>query len=213
MQPDISLPTHPGSVPTSVDPPPARRSFSRGLENFGRELIQTFAVMVVLFLGVRGLAQNFRVEGPSMQPTLISGEYLWVNRAAYFEWHGQYLLGGPQRGDIAVLRNDDIDLIKRVIGLPGDRLRIQHGEVFINGHPLAEPYVRFQASYNYPLEGNNEVLVPDGQYFVLGDNRANSRDSHLGWFVPAQNLVGRAWLSYWPPAAWGVMPGVAYATP
>jgi signal peptidase I len=48
---------------------------------------------------------------------------------------------------------------------------------------------------------------------VLGDNRANSRDSHLGWFVPAQNMVGRAWLSYWPPAAWGVMPGVAYATP
>ena len=54
-------------------------------------------------------------------------------------------------------------------------------------------------------------MVPAGQYFVLGDNRPNSRDSHLGWFVPAENLVGRAWLSYWPPAAWGVMPGEAYA--
>jgi signal peptidase I len=171
--------------------------------------------MGVLLLGVRGLAQNFRVEGPSMQPTLTSGEYLWVNRAAYFEWHGQYFLGGPQRGDIAVLRSpetiEDIDLIKRVIGLPGDRLRIQHGEVFIDGRPLGEPYIRFQASYTYPID-DYDVVVPAGQYFVLGDNRVNSRDSHLGWFVPAENLVGRAWLSYWPPAAWGVMPGVAYAT-
>ena len=62
----------------------------------------------------------------------------------------------------------------------------------------------------YPSTGADAV-VPAGQYFVLGDNRPNSRDSHLGWFVPAENLVGRAWLSYWPPAAWGVMPGVAYA--
>jgi len=61
-----------------------------------------------------------------------------------------------------------------------------------------------------PLDGLDAV-VPAGQYFVLGDNRPNSRDSHLGWFVPAENLVGRAWLSYWPPASWGVMPGVAYA--
>jgi signal peptidase I len=53
--------------------------------------------------------------------------------------------------------------------------------------------------------------VPAGQYFVLGDNRSNSRDSHLGWFVPAENMIGRAWLTYWPPASWGVMPSVAYA--
>jgi signal peptidase I len=187
-----------------------------GLKTFGVELLQTFVLIGVLFLGARGMVQNFRVEGPSMLPTLTTGEFLWVNKAAYFEWNGQYVLGGPQRGDIAVLRTPDttenIDLIKRVIGLPGDRLRIQHGEVLVNGRALAEPYVRFQASYNYPPDGG-EVVIPKGQYFVLGDNRANSRDSHLGWFVPAQNMVGRAWLSYWPPAAWGVMPGVAYATP
>jgi signal peptidase I len=151
-----------------------------------------------------------------MQPTLSTGEFLWVNKAAYFEWQGQYVLGGPQRGDIAVLRSpdttEDIDLIKRVIGLPGDRLRVVHGTVFINGQPLPEPYIRLQATYSYPLDGH-ELTVPQGQYFVLGDNRANSRDSHFGWFVPADHLVGRAWLSYWPPAAWGVLPGVAYAEP
>jgi signal peptidase I len=201
------------TIPSPIEASPSRWI---GPRKFGAELLQTIVLMSVLFLGVRGVVQNFRVEGPSMQPTLTTGEFLWVNKAAYFEWNGQYILGGPQRGDIAVLRppntTEDIDLIKRVIGLPGDQVRVQHGQVFINGRPLDEPYITFQASYNYPLDGHDAV-VPAGQYFVLGDNRANSRDSHMGWFVPAENLVGRAWLSYWPPAAWGIMPGVAYANP
>jgi signal peptidase I len=171
------------------------------------EIVQTVLLMALLFGGVRLVMQNFRVEGPSMLPTLTTGELLWVNKAAYYRWNGQYLLGGPQRGDIAVLRSpdatDDVDLIKRIIGLPGDRLRIQHGQVYVNGQALAEPYIRFEASYDYPADGN-ELTVPDDQYFVLGDNRPNSRDSHFGWFVPADHLVGRAWLSYWPPADWGL---------
>jgi signal peptidase I len=187
-----------------------------GLKKFAAELVQTVVVMGALFLSVHAVLQNFRVEGPSMQPTLTSGEFLWVNKAAYLEVNGQYVLGGPQRGDIAVLRSpdasEDIDLIKRVIGLPGDHVRIAQGAVFINDRPLDEPYIRFRAAYDYPTN-DRDVVVPAGQYFVLGDNRANSRDSHFGWFVPAENLIGRAWLSYWPPAAWGVMPGVAYAAP
>jgi signal peptidase I len=185
------------------------------LRALGREGLQMAALVAVLFFGVRVVLQNFRVDGPSMQPTLTTDEFLWVNKAAYFRWNGDYPFGGPQRGDIAVLRSpdgpNDIDLIKRIIGLPGDRLRITRGEVFINGQRLDEPYIRFQATYNFPLDGS-DVIVPDGQYFVLGDNRPNSRDSHFGWFVPAQNLIGRAWLSYWPPADWGVTPTVAYAT-
>ena len=173
----------------------------------GREFVQTGLLMLLLFLSVRVILQNFRVEGPSMMPTLTTGEFLWVNKAAYFRWNGEYVLGGPARGDIAVLRSpepdDDVDLIKRIIGLPGDRVRVQHGRVFINGTALDEPYIRLQASYDYPLNGQ-DLTVPSGQYFVLGDNRANSRDSHFGWFVPAANLVGRAWLSYWPPADWGL---------
>ena len=187
----------------------------RDLKKFGSELLQTVALIAILFFGFRGIVQNFRVEGPSMQPTLSTGEFLWVNKAAYLQLNGQYVLGGPQRGDIAVLHSpdasEDVDLIKRVIGLPGDRLRIQHGQVFIDGKPLPEPYITFQASYNYPSDGR-DITVPHGRYFVLGDNRPNSRDSHLGWFVPARNLVGRAVLSYWPPAAWSLTPGVVYAT-
>jgi signal peptidase I len=178
------------------------------MRKFGLELIQTAVLLVALFIGIRGIVQNFRVEGPSMQPTLATGQFLWANKAAYFELDHQFPLGGPQRGDIAVLRppNEDVDLIKRIIGLPGDTVRISNGRVFINSEALDEPYIRFSASYTY-----GPVQVPAGQYFVLGDNRGNSRDSHLGWFVPAENLIGRAWLTYWPPASWGVMPQVAYA--
>jgi signal peptidase I len=186
----------------------------RGPRTIAREAVQTAVLMLLLFFGIRGLIQNFRVEGPSMQPTLATGQFLWVNKAAYFQIDHHYVFGGPQRGDIAVLvppgDQEDFDLIKRVIGLPGDSLLIKQGQVFINGQPLDEPYIRFRAVYSFPADGK-PITIPDGQYFVLGDNRSNSRDSHLGWLVPAENLVGRAWLSYWPPAAWGVMPSVAYA--
>jgi signal peptidase I len=177
------------------------------LRKFSFELAQTILLTLALFATVRILFQNFRVEGPSMQPTLSSGELLWVNKVAYFRWNGEYPLGGPHRGDIAVLHSpdpaDDVDLIKRIIGLPGDRLRIARGQVYINEQRLPEPYIRFQASYSYPTDGT-ELAVPDGSYFVLGDNRPNSRDSHFGWFVPADALIGKASLSYWPPTDWRI---------
>src|SRR2546428_1890868 len=107
----------------TLDAAPSRNS---ALKTFGRELLQTLMLMSLIFLCVRVALQNFRVEGPSMRPALASGEYLWVNKAAYFLWNGQYVLGGPQRGDIAVLRSpdtsDDIDLIKRIIAMSRDRL-------------------------------------------------------------------------------------------
>lgn len=183
------------------------RGATGGRKRFAIELAQTLVLMLALFFGVRVVFQNFRVDGPSMQPTLTTGELLWVNKAAYYRWNGQYLLGGPQRGDIAVLHSpdptDDVDLIKRIIGLPGDRLRVDHGQVVINDEPLEEPYIHFQATYTYP-SNDRDVVVPDDEYFVLGDNRPNSRDSHFGWFVPADNLIGRSQLAYWPPADWGV---------
>jgi len=109
---------------------------------FGVELVQTLVLVAALFCSVRILFQNFRVEGPSMQPTLASGELLWVNKAAYYRWNGQYVLGGPQRGDIAVLHSpdpsDDVDLIKRIIGLPGDRIRVERGQVLVDDQPLGQ---------------------------------------------------------------------------
>jgi signal peptidase I len=184
------------------------------LSGFAREALQTALLMGLLFIGIRAVVQNFQVDGPSMQPTLTTGQFVWVNKAAYLQIDGHYPLGGPQRGDIAVLHSpdpaDDVDLIKRIIGMPGDQLLIQHGQVFINGQALDEPYIEFEASYTYPLDGQ-AITIPPDQYFVLGDNRPNSRDSHFGWFVPASDLIGRAMVTYEPPSQWALMPSVAYA--
>ena len=176
----------------------------------------------ILVLVTRAFIQNFRVDGVSMLPTFEAGQALVVNRAAYFHLQGtpferfapgsgvgsiNYLFGGPQRGDIVVFRappQPDADYIKRVIGMPGERVHVANGRVHINGQPLDEPYIRFPADYTYPDRGEL-LVVPDGSYFVLGDNRPESYDSHLGWFVPVDNLVGRAWLRYWPPTAVAVV--------
>ena len=204
---------------------PERRTKGGGL---AWELLQTIVLTLAIFLGVRSLVQNFRVEGASMEPTLTGGQYLLINKAAYFHVEGTPLehvvpashqgttdfpFGGPQRGEIAVFRaptQPDKDFIKRVIGLPGDTILVKNGQVYVNGERLDESYIQFPASYTFPFDGQARE-VPDGNYFVLGDNRPNSSDSHLGWFVPVENLVGKAWLSYWPPPSWGLMPSAAYA--
>lgn len=198
-----------------------------GARGLAWELIQTILLTIVIFFLVRSVVQNFRVEGASMEPTLHTGQYLLINKAAYFHVEGtplesifppkeggiQFLFGGPQRGEVAVFRaptQPDKDFIKRVIGLPGDTVLIRQGQVLVNGQRLDEPYIEFPANYSFPPSGQ-AVRVPDGQYFVLGDNRPNSSDSHLGWFVPLENLVGRAWVSYWPPSTWGIVGDTALA--
>jgi signal peptidase I len=187
------------------------------------ELLQTIVLTLAIFLGVRSVVQNFRVEGASMEPTLQTGQYLLISKAAYFHVEGtvidrvlpitrqgstEFLFGGPQRGDVVVFRaptQPDKDFIKRVIGLPGDTVLVKNGQVFVNGELLDEAYIHYAATYTYPFDGQAKT-VPDGHYFVLGDNRPNSSDSHLGWWVPVDYLVGKAWISYWPPTSWGLMP-------
>lgn len=175
------------------------------------ELIQTLVLAALIFLVVRGVAQNFRVEGPSMEPGLHDGQYLLVNKAVYFRLDmdtlskyipfinggsTRYLFHAPERGDVIVFRypNDPSrDFIKRVIGVPGDTVSIQEGVVSVNGVPLEEPYI------NFATGGDKEaVVVPPGNYFVLGDNRANSSDSRSWGFVPEENIIGKAMFSYWP---------------
>jgi len=188
------------------------------------EIIQTVLLTIAIFLAVRSVVQNFRVEGASMDPTLHTGQYLLINKVLYARADGtflerflhdstpndqpNYLFGGPHRGDVIVFQapgQTDKDFIKRVIGLPGETVRIVDGQVFINGRPLDEPYLTHHATYDF-----EQKVIPPGNYFVLGDNRPNSSDSHLGWFVPANNLIGKAWVSYWPPTYWGVMTAAAY---
>lgn len=213
------------SIPDTEAEPETRMAVTTRSKGGGLawELLQTIVLTLAIFLGVRSVVQNFRVEGASMEPTLQTGQYLLISKAAYFHVEGtpldrfmptthqgstDYLFGGPQRGDVVVFRaptQPDKDFIKRIIGLPGDTVLIKNGTVYVNGEALDEPYIHFAATYTYPFDGQARQ-VPDGNYFVLGDNRPNSSDSHLGWWVPVDNLVGRAWVSYWPPTDWGIVP-------
>ena len=136
------------------------------------------------------LGQATRVEGQSMEPNLHTDQRLVVEKVSY-HFHG------PQRFDIVVIRmpeqNDEL-LIKRVVGLPGETVEIHDGQVYINGQPLEEPFVTAGTR-----PGRSEtVLVPPLHVFVMGDNRGHSNDSRSFGPVPIENIVGRAWLSYWP---------------
>jgi signal peptidase I len=208
------------STTSSVEEPPvAAESRGDSARSLIWEIVQTVLLTIAIFLAVRSVVQNFRVEGASMDPTLHTGQYLLINKVLYARADGtllesvipdrtpqdtpNFIFGGPARGDVIVFLSPgqtDKDFIKRVIGLPGETVRIVNGQVFVNGKPLDEPYITHKATYD--LEAK---VVPPGQYFVLGDNRPNSSDSHLGWFVPANNLIGKAWVSYWPPTDWGAV--------
>ncbi|MBV9135026.1 MAG: signal peptidase I [Chloroflexi bacterium] len=208
----------PGGTQRGTEPPEVLRriklwrSESNQLTHrlLGNELLKSIALTGALMLTLRTVVENFRVDGISMEPTFATGQALVINRAAYFHVGEQFLFGGPQRGDIVVFRappEPDLDYIKRVIGLPGDTILIRDGTVFINGEPLTEPYIQFRADYVYPADGT-PLQVPSDNYFVLGDNRPDSFDSHTGWMVPLDNLIGRALVRYWPPSeAQVVRPG------
>lgn len=197
---------------------------------FARELIETILLTLVIFVAVRTLVVNFRVDGESMSPSLNNGQYLLVNKAVYFHLdlnavrniipgqhrQGQdevYLFHPPQRGDIIVfdppLRSDK-PYVKRVIGLPGDRIMVHDNKVYVNGAALTEHYIAAPPHYTYPL-GGGEFTVPAGTIFVLGDNRNNSSDSHVFGQVPLDNVIGKAIISYWPPEGFGFIPHERYA--
>lgn len=154
-----------------------------------------------------------------MEPDLHSGQYLLVNKAVYLRipqsflrWLSPiigkregdlYLFHPPRYGEVAVFKfpiNPTKDYIKRVIATPGDVVEIQRGKVFINGEQLWEPYIKEPADYSL-----SSRVVPPGHYFVLGDNRNSSSDSHVWGMVPQENIIGRAWLSYWPAPRVGLV--------
>lgn len=159
-----------------------------GCIGFVVDTVETILLALVLFLAINALSARVRVENVSMRPTLEPGQFLLVNRVSY-------KLGSPHIGDIIVFHApgvSDLDYIKRVIGLPGDEVRIENGIVSVNNQPLYEPYQAEMPNYS------GTWVVPEGEYFVLGDNRNNSSDSHLWGFVPSEDIVGRALLIYFP---------------
>ena len=185
----------------------------QGWKQFLREILETVGLAVILFLVINVISARVRVEGFSMLPTLDNGEYVLISRLSY-------TFGDYQRGDIIVFRPpmypdapfwqrmfglpgfDDKyeDYIKRIIGLPGETVRIANGTVFINDVPLIEPYIAAPPNYS------NEWTVPEGQLFVLGDNRNNSADSHAWGFLPEKNVLGKALVVYWPFADFMIIP-------
>jgi signal peptidase I len=164
-------------------------------KRFVLDILETLVLAVVLYFGINAVSARVRVDGFSMRPTLQDGEYILVNKLAY-------KLGEPQRGDIVVFKfpvNPEEDLIKRIIGLPGDTISVQGGVLSINGIVVDEPYI------NAPPAYNGSWVVEAGDLFVLGDNRNDSRDSHQWGLLPIENVIGRAVLIYWPPNEWQVI--------
>ena len=164
-------------------------------KRFVLDILETLILAVVLYFGINAVSARVRVDGFSMRPTLQDGEYILVNKLAY-------KTGEPTRGDIIVFVfpvNPEEDLIKRVIGLPGETVSVHNGIVSVDGVPLTEPYIASPPAYD------GDWVIPEGQLFVLGDNRNDSRDSHQWRFLPIENVIGKAVLIYWPPEEWQVI--------
>lgn len=173
---------------------------SQSLKRFFIDLLETIVLAVVLFFAINAVSARVRVDGFSMVPTLQDGEYVLVNRLAY-------RAKTPERGDIIVFESpqtSDLDLIKRVIGLPGDTVNISGGVVQVNGQALDEPYIAAAPVYN------GEWNVPEGKLFVLGDNRNDSSDSHAWGLLPLENVIGKAILIYWPIPEWNLIDHVEW---
>jgi signal peptidase I len=175
---------------------------SSQIKTFIRDTITVLAVAAVIILVLQFVIQKFVVEGSSMNFTLHDGQQLLVNKIVY-RFHE------PERGDIIVFHPppeiDEDDFIKRIIGLPGEKVVIANGKVIIHKADgslmqLDEPYITRPA--NRDFEGD---IIPEGEYFVMGDNRVNSSDSRTGWTLKEEDIIGKAWISVWPIGDWGLI--------
>ncbi len=182
-------PDYPGEVSVALPRPRTKR------RSLFREIVDIALVVVVVYTLANLLSARFIVDGPSMQPNLETGQFVLVSRV-------NYLMGDPTRGDVVVFRSPDqpgYDLIKRIIGLSGETVNITDEQVFIGNVVLDEPYVKAQPRYS-----GTWTLGPD-EYFALGDNRNNSRDSHSFGAFSRTQIIGQAAIIYWPPEDWGLI--------
>ena len=183
----------------------------------GREIIEAVTLAAIVFLLLQTTVRNFKVDGSSMDPTLVHGQYLLVNRLVYLNvemgrlstiipfWNvevesSRHAIHPPRRGEIIVFEfpdknpnNPRKDFVKRVVGLPGETIRIHHGEVLVDEQLLDEPYLTENGRSN-----SHEITLGEGEYYVLGDNRNHSSDSRAWGVVPKENVKGKVWMVYWP---------------
>jgi signal peptidase I len=222
LNPEVVTPPWVSNEAVDGDHEVAARGDGR-LKAWIREVVETVMLAALVFLSVRASFGNFKVDGNSMYPTLENGQFLIVNKLVYSEVNleklstflpfidpgddpTRYVFHGPERGDIIVLRDPrdpSTDLIKRVIGLPGETIEIVNGKVYINDRLLEEPYITTPWNDTLP-----KILIPPDEYFVMGDNRNNSLDSRSAQvgLVAKDLIIGKATLSYLPLNRFGLAP-------
>jgi signal peptidase I len=190
-------PTYGEQFDTTISRRSRRERRKNASKKSGGGVLEFLIILLVSFVLVFGFVRPFVVEAfwipsASMVPTLKYGDRVLVNKFIY-------RFTEPQRGDIIVFKSvegDGQDLIKRVVGVPGDEIAVRGGKLFVNGEPQKEPYV----NKKYPDRSfYAPTTVPKDHVFAMGDNRANSQDSRVFGPVPEQNIEGEAFLRFWPP--------------
>lgn len=243
----VALPEQPAPAPDAIAsiPPavetPATASHRRITTNLGSDLIGSvqslMGTVVIAIFVITFIVQAFQIPSESMENTLLVGDYLLVNKLCYGgQGLGDHLMPYQkiQRGDVIVFHypvDPQQHFVKRVIGIPGDKLRLVNKKVFVDGVALNEPYVRFLEPPNnmfrdnfprtdipaFGLEGkwwlemrklveDGQLIIPQGHYFVMGDNRDDSQDSRYWGFVPRENIIGRPLVIYWSVRDWDPNP-------
>jgi signal peptidase I len=196
-------PTYEERFDTTVSRRARRERRRNASKKGGGGVLEFLIILVVSFVLVFGFVRPFVVEAfwipsASMVPTLKYGDRVLVNKFIY-------RFTEPERGDVIVFKSvqgDDQDLIKRVVGVPGDEITVRGGRLFVNGEPQREPYV----NKKYPDRSfYAPTIVPKGHVFAMGDNRANSQDSRVFGPIPKENIEGEAFLRFWPPGRIGLL--------
>jgi len=167
-----------------------KEDIKKGKKSMIRELLETvISAGIIAFIIITFIGQVTVVRGASMEPTLHDRERLIANKISY-------RFQSPERNEIVIFRPPigiKRNYIKRIIGIPGDKIEIVDGKIYVNDQALEEPYVKYRSSEDMP-----PTIVPTGSFFVLGDNRPNSSDSRYWGFVPRKNVIGKAWIVFWP---------------
>lgn len=168
-----------------------------------REIGITILIAVAIIALIRISIQGYTVHYSCMLPNIEQGDWIMVSKASY-------LFSDPERGDVIVFWPpediaSDRPFIKRVIALPGDTVEVKDGKVFVNGTPIEEEYIKEPPRYT-----TSSKLIPDGEYFVLGDNRNNANDSHCWGTITHDDIIGKALFIYWPPEKLSLLKNYSY---